>query len=90
MDSFIPSAIALEQVHRTDAAASHQMGEAEPGALHLAWPRLAAELERQLVDLCQAGRTAGVAARDQSPVGVEWDPTAQAGLPFLYASTSRS
>src|SRR5215468_2286536 len=69
------ASIALQDMDYAHAAAAHHV--AEPGAggltgalaLHLARARLAAQLQRRLPDLGQAGRAAGVSARDQPAVG---------------------
>src|SRR5439155_864295 len=58
-----------EHVDDAHAAAAHHVAEADARVLHLPPPRLAAQLERGLPDLGEAGRPAGVAARDEPAVG---------------------
>ena len=81
--SFRAVSLAPEQIHRAHTPAAYQMRQADARVRDLPTTRLAAQLQHQLVDLGQAGRAAGMTARDEPTVRVERDASAQLGLPVF-------
>src|SRR5581483_1697522 len=76
---------ALQDADRADAPAAHHVAEAGPRLRELAGARLAAELERRLPDLREAGRPAGMPAGDQAAVGRDRDAAAELEVAALDA-----
>src|SRR5262249_10285922 len=69
--------LAHQDVRGAHAAAAHHVTESRARVRHLALARLAAQLQRRLPDLRQAGRAAGMAAGSEPTVGRERHRTAR-------------
>src|SRR5215470_14376020 len=77
------ASVPLQDVDDADAAATHHVAETDAGTVHLAWPRLAPELERRLPYLRQPRRPAGMAACDEPAVGRDRNAPPGSELPPL-------